>query len=223
MSADRLEAYSLKAAREAKTVTSWIQPDEAAEADLRSVARALVSEPATSAAVASLHEEMGPAFLAQSLVQKALALTLPGVPDVYQGAELVDLRLVDPDNRTTVDFEDRRRRLADGRDPKLALVQAVLALRRRRAPSFGPGPQGAYTPLPASSGEIVAFGRGADVVVVAPRFAHRHLAGAGAGATVDLPHGTWRDVVSGHEVDGGAGCLVTDVLGGRPAAVLERD
>ncbi len=220
---DRLEAYSIKAAREAKTVTTWIDPDPAAEAAIGELARELAEEPVTQAAVASLHDELGPAFLAQTLVQKALALTVPGVPDIYQGAELVDLRLVDPDNRSPVDFDDRRRRLTDGRDPKLALVQAVLALRRRQAACFGEGPRGAHIPLACSSPEVVAFGRGADVIVVAPRFAYRHRAGSTADATVDLPYGTWRDAVSGHEVDGGNARLVADVLGGRPVAVLERD
>ena len=219
---DRLEAYAVKAAREAKTVTSWIGPDEEAEQALRSLARALAVQPVMQAAIASLHDELGPAFLAQTLVQKALALTVPGVPDVYQGAELVDLRLVDPDNRSPVDYDDRRRRLTDRRDPKLALVQAVLGLRRRRGVAFGPGPRGAYVPLAVSSPDVVAYGRGADVVVVAPRFAYRHLAGGTQRATVDLPYGTWRDVVSGHEAEGGNGRLVPDVLGGRPVAVLER-
>jgi len=219
---DRLEAYALKAAREAKSVTTWIDPDEEAEAAIRQLARELAAGPATQAAVASLHEELGSAFLAQTLVQKALALTIPGVPDVYQGAELVDLRLVDPDNRGPVDFDDRRRRLADGRDPKLALVQAALALRRRHAASFGAGPRGTHIPLSTSSPDVVAYGRGSDVAVVAPRFAYRHLAGGSEGATVDLPHGTWRDVLSGHEVDGGSGQPVTDVLGGCPVSLLER-
>jgi len=223
ISSERLEAYSLKAAREAKTVTTWIEPDAEAEDAIRALARALATDGDSQAAVASLHEVLGPAFSAQILVQKALALTVPGVPDVYQGAELIDLRLVDPDNRSPVDFADRRRRLADGHDPKLALVHAVLGLRRRRAEAFGPGPAGAYTPCPSSSPDVVAFGRGIDVVVVAPRFAYRHLAGATERATVALPHGTWRDVVAGHEVEGGNQCPVTDVLGGRPVAVLERD
>jgi (1->4)-alpha-D-glucan 1-alpha-D-glucosylmutase len=222
ISPDRLEAYAIKAAKEAKTVTTWIDPDEEAETAIRRLARGLARTPVTQAAVASLHDELGPAFLAQTLVQKALGLTVPGVPDVYQGSELVDLRLVDPDNRTDVDFDDRRRRLADRRDPKLSLVQAVLALRRRRAPAFGPGPRGAHIPLPASAPDVVAYGRGADVVVVAPRFAYRHLCGGTDGTTVDLPHGTWRDVVSDHEVEGGGGRALTEVLGGRPVAVLER-
>ena len=223
ISPDRLEAYALKAAREAKTVTTWIDPDDEAEAAIRRLARALATAPVTQAAVASLHEELGPAFLAQTLVQKALALTVPGVPDVYQGSELVDLRLVDPDNRSPVDYDDRRRRLADGRDPKLALVKAVLALRRRRAADFGDGPRGSYRPLASSSTDVVAYGRGSDVVVVAPRFAYRHRAGGTEAATVDLPHGTWRDVVSGHVVEGGSRRPVADVLGRRPVAVLERD
>ncbi len=219
---DRLEAYSIKAAREAKSVTTWIDPDPDAEAAIAELARALAGDGATQAAVASLHEVLQPAFLAQSLVQKALALTVPGVPDLYQGAELIDLRLVDPDNRTPVDYDERRRRLAEGWDPKLALVQAVLALRRRRPDAFGPGPRGAHIPYPSSSPDVIAFGRGAEVVVVAPRFAYSHLAGGSPGATVDLPYGTWSDVVSGHQTEGGNGCLLTDVLGEGPLAVLER-
>ena len=218
----RLMAYAIKAGREAKTVTTWIDPDEEAEEAIRRLARALAGDGATQAAVASLHDELGPAFLAQTLVQKALALTVPGVPDVYQGSELVDLRLVDPDNRTPVDYDDRRRRLADRRDPKLELVRELLALRRRKASAFGEGLRGAYVPLASSSTDLIVYGRGPDVVVVAPRFAYRHRAGGSEGATVDLPHGSWHDVVSGHAVEGGRRS-VTDALHGRPIAVLERD
>lgn len=218
---ERLAAYAVKAAREAKTVTNWIEPDLDAEAAITALAEALATEPATQAAVATLHDELGAAFLAQTLVQKALALTIPGVPDIYQGAELVDLRLVDPDNRTPVDFDNCRRRLTDGRDPKLTIVQAILGLRRRQSRCFGPGPHGAYAPLSTSSPDLLAFGRGAEVIVVAPLFAYRHLSGSQA-TTVDLPHGTWREIVAGHELEGGSGRRLSDVLGGRPVAVLER-
>ena len=133
-----------------------------------------------------------------ALGQLLLKLTVPGVPDVYQGDELVDLSLVDPDNRRPVDWDARRAALAalrDGAAParetlKLHLISRALELRARRPDVFGPG--GAYTPIEAGP-DVVAFSRGAHaevVVVVALR--------PGAGATaVALPAGEYRDVLDG--------------------------
>jgi (1->4)-alpha-D-glucan 1-alpha-D-glucosylmutase len=124
-----------------------------------------------------------------SLALVLLKLTAPGVPDIYQGTELWDLSLVDPDNRRPVDFARRRRLLAevaragpgevlarmDEGAPKLWLIRRALDVRRRRPRAFGPGPAGAYTPL-EPQGErakhVVAFARGAgegEVVTVVPR------------------------------------------------------
>jgi (1->4)-alpha-D-glucan 1-alpha-D-glucosylmutase len=102
-----------------------------------------------------------------SLRQTALKLTVPGVPDIYQGDELVALSLVDPDNRRAVDWARRRELLrAPPHDPdtrKLWLIRTLLALRARRPEAFA----GGYTPLDAGPG-AVAFLRGDDVLVALP-------------------------------------------------------
>jgi len=117
-----------------------------------------------------------------ALAQLALRLISPGVPDIYQGDELTYLALVDPDNRRPVDWEARRRALADGSSPKLNLIRTLLALRARRADSFARG----YEPLAAEEG-TVAFRRGDDVVVA--------VAYRAASPQLDLPPGRWRQVV----------------------------
>jgi (1->4)-alpha-D-glucan 1-alpha-D-glucosylmutase len=127
----------------------------------------------------------------QALRQTALKLTVPGVPDVYQGDELVALSLVDPDNRRPVDWA-RRRALLDelraGTAPsgpdarKLWLIRELLALRARRPAAFA----GGYTPLDAGP-DAVAFLRGDEVAVAMP------IRDGGLDTfALDLPRGTWR-------------------------------
>jgi len=165
--AERLSAYMRKAMREAKRNTSWAAEDAGWEERVLAYCRALYDhaefradfEPfaARLAAVGELH----------ALRQTALKLTVPGVPDVYQGDELVALALVDPDNRRPVDWARRRALLgAPPSDPdtrKLWLIRELLALRARRPDAFA----GAYTPLEAGP-DAVAFLRGDDVAVAVP-------------------------------------------------------
>ena len=104
-----------------------------------------------------------------SLGQKLIQLTAPGVPDVYQGTELADDSLVDPDNRRPVDFTARREALVALRDPKIRVVTAALRLRRDRPDSFT---DGGYTPLLAegpAAGHLAAFVRGTDVLTAVTR------------------------------------------------------
>ena len=131
---------------------------------------------------------MAEAGEAAALAQLLLKLTVPGIPDIYQGDELLCLSLVDPDNRRPVDWEQRRAALADP-PPKLDLIRRALALRARRPEAFS----GAYEPLPAGP-DAVAFVRG-DAV----------LAGAllrGEPVELRLPAGEWRDVLAEREVSG---------------------
>jgi len=161
------------------------------------------------------------------MAQALLQLTVPGVPDTYQGAELWDLSLVDPDNRRPVDFELRRRLLAtvtsvapadlrgaladpdDPGVPKLRVVREALHLRRRLPSLFGAGEAGAYLPLSfagAAAAHAVGFtrgtvgeaGAGPTVAVVVPRLV-LGLAAAGGWreTTVALPPGRWTDLVTG--------------------------
>jgi (1->4)-alpha-D-glucan 1-alpha-D-glucosylmutase len=110
---DRLTAYLEKAAREAKTHTSWTRVDAGYEAALRGFAEALLADAEFCAGVEELVVPLTAAARISSLAQTLLKLTAPGVPDLYQGSELWHLALVDPDNRRPVDYAARRRLLAE--------------------------------------------------------------------------------------------------------------
>ncbi len=229
LSAERLEAYLVKAAREAKTRTSWTRVDEDFERGLAALA-GIADDPAVAdelAADAGVLEGHG---WWSSLVQTAVALLQPGVPDVYQGTETVDLSLVDPDNRRPVDHValaaelerlDAGEQVGVGPSGKLALTAAALRLRRRRPEAFGGGEAGAHHPLHASGPDadrIVAFRRGDGIAVITARFPTRGP--VATGTTVELPPGPWHPVFGGAACEGGA-VDVADLLGDLPVAVLE--
>jgi (1->4)-alpha-D-glucan 1-alpha-D-glucosylmutase len=190
---ERLLGYLEKALRERKVTTNWIEPDEAHEAGVRDAARAALGDDAFLAALEDLLGDLRPVGDRHALAQTLLKLTVPGVPDIYQGDEMESLFLVDPDNRRPVDY-DRRRLLLDdlrgGHAPteetrKLWLIHRVLELRARRADAF----TGDYTPLDAPP-DTCAFTRGGDVLVaVAVR--------EGWGAPPALPPDQWRDALDG--------------------------
>ncbi|HET7488122.1 MAG TPA: malto-oligosyltrehalose synthase [Acidimicrobiales bacterium] len=232
---DRAVAYMEKASKEAKARTSWIDPDPGYDAALRAFVEGVLGDAAflddLAAFVAPL---VGPGRVT-SLAQAVLRLTAPGVPDTYQGTELWDLSLVDPDNRRPVDYETRRRLLDElpGLDaaalwerageglPKLKVVTEALHLRRRRPEAFGAG--GAYQPLAASgprAAHVVAFSRGGAVATVVPRLV-LGLAGDWGTTTVALPPGRWRNLLDGADVGGGEVALA-GLLGAFPVALLER-
>ena len=182
--ADRLVGYLEKATREAKTFTTWTTPDEGYDAAVRAFAERVLGDPAVMAAVRSYVAALDHAWGGAVLAQKVLALTMPGVPDVYQGCELVDLSLVDPDNRRPVDFAERAGRLArldagepprDLADRKLLAVSRLLRLRRDHPGWFLE--KGSYEPLSltgpagvdAEAVGLVGFRRGPVVVLAAPR------------------------------------------------------
>ena len=112
ISEERLQAYALKAIRESKLYTRWTEPDEAYESAVERFVSGVVTTPEIVAHVESWVEATRLEARANVLGQKLVQLTMPGVPDVYQGTDLVDLSLVDPDNRRAVDYAERRDRLA---------------------------------------------------------------------------------------------------------------
>jgi (1->4)-alpha-D-glucan 1-alpha-D-glucosylmutase len=185
---DRLCAYMEKAMREAKRNTTWVEQDAAWEGRVLAYCRALYEHAPFLDAFVPFAERVAVAGERHALRQTALKLTVPGVPDLYQGDEIVALALVDPDNRRPVDWARRRALLGAPPDTpdtrKLSLIRALLALRARRPAAFS----GSYTPLDAGP-DAVAFLRGDAVAVAVP--VH------GEAAALALPPGDWRPVVDG--------------------------
>jgi len=184
---DRLHGYLEKAMREAKQHTSWVDVDEAHEAAVQAFARALLTHRDFLRTFLPFQEQLAAVGDRSALGQLLLKLTVPGVPDIYQGDELLCLSLVDPDNRRPVDWDERRAALASDAPPaKLELIRTVLALRKRRPEVFA----GAYAPVEAGE-DVVAFTRGDRDVFVAVR-----LRGE---AELPRPDGDWDTVL---ELDG---------------------
>jgi (1->4)-alpha-D-glucan 1-alpha-D-glucosylmutase len=180
---ERLEAYMEKALREAKTNTNWVDSDEEHESRVRELVRSLYENDRFLADFEPFAAEVAAAGREAALGALLLRLTVPGVPDVYQGDELETLSLVDPDNRRPVDWERRRRALAErlGEETqKLHVIRRALALRARRPDAFA----GEYVPLEAGP-NVCAFRRGANVLVAVP---------LGPGASFD-PGAGWRDLL----------------------------
>ena len=217
ISLDRLQAYMLKAVREARRSTSWASPDGEYESALAQLIEGAYGDPQVDELLGSVLDRIVPAGRVNSLALAVLRLSSPGVPDTYQGTETWDLSLVDPDNRRPVDHEglarglsalgptDEARRGTDSPVPpvdetgaaKLFLTSRLLRLRRScielRAgmyrPHWATGPR---------SDHVVAFDRGEQVLIVVPRLTlSLEEAGGWAGTTLGLPPGPWRDVFTG--------------------------
>ncbi|MBV8966058.1 MAG: hypothetical protein JO191_07765 [Mycobacteriaceae bacterium] len=215
----RLHAYAEKAIREAAVLTSWSDPDQAFESAVHAWLDAIFDGPVATE-LTGLAARLDPHALNDALAQKLLHLTAPGIPDVYQGTELWDDSLVDPDNRRPVDYTVRRAALAALEHPKIRVTAAALRLRRRRPATFLTG---GYAPLLASGSarhHIVAFSRGDDVVTAVSRWTVR-LEGSGWGDTVlPLPAGRWTEVLTDRPFT--AGVAARDVFDDLPVALLER-
>ena len=205
---ERLAGWQLKALREAKLATDWTAPNLEYEDAARSFLYTIMADREGFLAQASeFAERIGPAGAVNGLTQTLLKLTVPGVPDIFQGNEFWDLSLVDPDNRRPVDFARRVDALnaagkpealaghwRDGR-MKQAVIRCVLAQRGRLPELFA---RGAYRPLDVVgplAANVVAFLRshaGAHCLVVVPRMPVRLL---GGGDSVIIPPDVWRDTV----------------------------
>ena len=226
---ERLHGYLEKAVREAGTRTRWTDPDEAFEAAMHLVADACYDDPALRAAITGLVEQITPPGWSNSLSATLLQLAMPGVPDTYQGCELWDYSLVDPDNRRPVDFTARRElleRLDAGWLPevdatgaaKLLMVSRALRARREHPERFTD-----YAPVLAygDAGEhAVAFER-RGVIAVATRLPVGLAARGGWGNTIlPLPGGSWTDALTGTRVHGTP--ELSRLLSRYPAALLTR-
>ena len=229
---ERLTDYLLKATREAKRHTTWTDPDDDYEQALTDFATRVLGDSEITASVAAFVESVQPWARVASLSTRLLSLTLPGVPDVYQGCELVDLSLVDPDNRRPVDFADRAARLASLdddaavaertlSDEKLLVVARTLRLRREHPEWFGA--DAGYEPLPTTTTHALGFLRGGRVAPVITRRPRELADGSGWGdGRVVLPDGRWRNVLDDTIHDGGS-LAVADVMVDLPVALLVQE
>ncbi len=234
MAWERLEGYLVKAMRESKSHTSWTTVNHHYENQVLFFAQSTHADPTVRESILGWHASRAAAERAAILSQKLLSLTLPGVPDIYQGTESVAMSLVDPDNRRAVDYADLAARLTrlKGRakprtldDEKLLVTARALSLRRSQPEAFV-GESAGYHPLASSSGHVVVFSRSVDnsdrVVTIATRVAGElERLGGWHDHTVQLPPGAWKDVLTGGAVAGGTVAIAT-VLRALPVALLVR-
>jgi (1->4)-alpha-D-glucan 1-alpha-D-glucosylmutase len=215
---ERTTAYLEKAAREAKEHTSWtLQNKEFEDALKLFIERLFASQEFMGEIENFVAEIIWPGRI-NSLAQTLIKCTAPGVPDTYQGSEIWDLRLVDPDNRGNIDYQVRQSLLAELQAgigvedimkkmdcglPKLWLIHKSLQLRREHPEWFGETSD--YIPLPVEGSKqthLIAFRRGESVAVLAPRWNVR-LAGAFGATTAELPAGRWTNILTGEILNGG--------------------
>ncbi len=217
---ERVEAYIVKALREAKRNTNWVQQNHEWEEAVLRFCRALYSDAAFLAEFEPFAARVASEGDRTALCQLVLKLTAPGVPDIYQGDEVPFRALVDPDNRRPVDWDWRGamlRRLMGGSPPtgesrKLFVILRLLGLRARiPEPFLG----GGYEPLEAGN-DTCAFLRGGEVLVAVA------VRDGSADATLGAPGGRWRDVLRGDERSFESREPLARMLSGHGIGVYER-
>ncbi|MGC4774168.1 malto-oligosyltrehalose synthase [Micromonospora chalcea] len=225
---ERLHGYAEKAAREASVTTSWADPDPGFEHELHALVDRMYDDPELHAQITAFAAEITPPGWSNALGQKLVQLAMPGVPDVYQGTELWENSLVDPDNRRPVDFAVRRdllARLDAGWRPavaadgaaKLLVVSRTLRLRRDRPDLFG-----GYRPVPArgpAAAHAVAFDRGGAVAVATRLPLRLARSGGWRDTALSLPVHECTDLFTGR-VYSGSELLLHDLLSTYPVALL---
>jgi (1->4)-alpha-D-glucan 1-alpha-D-glucosylmutase len=234
ISEERAWGYMLKACREAKIRTSWQKPNVSYEENIRGFVDGVYQTPEF---ISSLEAFVEPLILPgriNSLSQALIKMIVPGVPDFYQGTELWDLSLVDPDNRRPVDFDVRRELLAGCRHltaaqvlaewdsglPKLWMMDRVLTLRREHPAHFTV--EARYAPLVAQGahlGNLLAFCRGNDLIAVVPRFT-LSVNGEWSDTRLPLLRGRWRSCFTDAVLHGSV--TPEDLFGEFPVALLMR-
>ncbi|HTW82363.1 MAG TPA: malto-oligosyltrehalose synthase [Terracidiphilus sp.] len=237
ISMERTLVYMEKAVREAKEQTSWTQQNREFEDALRTfIQRLYDSAEFTTDLEAFVAQILLPGRI-NSLTQTLIKCTAPGVPDHYQGSEIWDHHLVDPDNRGEVDYELRRSMLAeleagmpvddilkrmDDGLPKLWVIFESLHLRRNHPGWFGKN--SAYLPMAIDGPKkdhVVGYLRGENVAVVAPRW-NFVLGGNFASTTVELPEGSWNHLLTGESFEGGS-LRAQNLLKRFPVALLAKN
>ncbi|PZQ59139.1 MAG: malto-oligosyltrehalose synthase [Sphingomonas taxi] len=186
---ERIVAWQQKALREAKLRSSWEAPDDAYEKAAAVLVEALPGDAGAIAQIERIVADLAPLAEANMLAQVLLRYTVPGIPDLYQGTELADLSLVDPDNRRPVDYDRRRRLLAGDAPAKLRLIADLLRLRRAEPDLFADGGYEPATVTGAGAAHLLAFER---------RHGGRTLRVALALHGADVPEDTQVTFASGH-------------------------
>jgi (1->4)-alpha-D-glucan 1-alpha-D-glucosylmutase len=231
--ADRLRAYLEKAAREAKTHSSWLSPNVEYERALQDFAAAILDHSPFVSHFRTFQQRVAFHGFLNSLAQVVLKVCSAGLPDFYQGTELWDFSLVDPDNRRPVDYEKRAALLRDLPPPaalleqwtdgriKLFVTARSLAARARNIDAF----RGTYRAIETGTRNAIAFTRGDDILVVVPRLTTQ---------LVQLPQlpigdvwgdhaleigGRWRNVFTDEVIEGGH---LKDIFATFPVAIFER-
>ncbi len=226
---ERLHGYAMKAMREAGDRTTWTAPDEDFEAAVHAAVDAALDDASVREVLDDLVATTTAAGWSNALAAKLVAITMPGVPDVYQGSELWEQSLVDPDNRRPVDYDRRTRlldqvrggdvpALTDSRDDegaaKLRVTHVALTARRDRAELFS-----TYRPVTATGDaaeHALAFDRGGAITVATRLPIGLARRGGWADATLDLPDGDWTDLLTGRP----AGPRLAELLDTYPVALL---
>jgi (1->4)-alpha-D-glucan 1-alpha-D-glucosylmutase len=220
ISQDRLQAYLEKANREAKLFTTWTEPDAGFEAAVRDFVAGIYANHELIVDIGGfVKQHVRAPGLSNSLSQKLMQLTMPGVADIYQGCEVENYSVVDPDNRRRVDYDVRREALAELTEPKLLVTATAARLRRDRPELVG----ASYTPLQVtgqSQEHAIGFLRGNDVAAVVTRLPVGLARNGGWGDTeIALPGKGWRDLLTGREVTSVRLATMLDRL---PVALLVR-
>jgi (1->4)-alpha-D-glucan 1-alpha-D-glucosylmutase len=216
ISLERILAFMEKASCEAKQHTDWNSRNSEYDLALKNFVMATLADENFKKDFEKFVASLDKASQINSLAQTLIKLTAPGVPDIYQGCELWDFSLVDPDNRRPVDFALRQQLLAEAKNlsaekiwnhraeglPKLWLIQKTLKLRERFSdfsnfnydPVFAPG---------ANVENIVAFSRGGKVITLVPRFLLKSNNDRQS-TSLKLPAGNWRNEFTGENFSGEA-------------------
>ncbi|UGY94217.1 malto-oligosyltrehalose synthase [Streptomyces gobiensis] len=220
---ERLLAALLKSVREAGLRTGWVERDGTYEAEVERFVDAGPCGPLRHT-VAGFAAELDPYIQANSLGMALLHLTMPGIPDLYQGTEGPYRALVDPDNRRPARFfpDGLENGTGEVRD-KLRLTVAALRLRREHPEWFLD--EATYTPLPAegtAAAHCVAFVRSDAVITAVTRLSRRLAQTGGWDATaLPLPAGRWRDRLTGRAAEGR--CALSELFSAGPVALLVRE
>lgn len=231
ISLERILAYMEKASCEAKQHTDWNHRNSQYDEALKHFVTAAVADENFVGDLEKFIASLAEAAQINSLAQTLIKLTAPGVPDLYQGNEIWDFSLVDPDNRRPVDFELRKRLLAEANRlsaeeswarredglPKLWLIQKTLMFRAKNPKIF----DGNYEPISAhgeNADRVAAFVRDGKAITAVPRFTR---SGKGPLPGLPLPDGNWRNEFTGEVFAGEV--AVGELFRKFPVALLVRE